>query len=280
MKNKLLLLPLFLLLVLISCKKDDNNQVTYTSGTPPVLTSSYTSSNALFLDPTTPNAPALTFSWTNPNYKFSNGISSQDVSYTLQVDTTGSNFTNPNMQEISISKDLSKSFTVKELNTVLNKMSLVENMTHNISFRLKSSINGAVPLYSNVITTKVTPYLDVAVPLPPTKELYITGDATHDGWTNTPSISQKMTPVASTITASGPTSFTITLPLSPGFQYKFLSTQGQWQPQYGGTSATGGDLGYNMGNGTDPSAIPTPSSAGTYKITVNFRTGQYTVEKQ
>src|SRR5207253_1940621 len=116
-------------------------------------------------------------------------------------------------------------------------------------------------------------YLDVVVPVPPTGELYITGDATPSGWTNTPPVSQKATKISNV-------EWTITRTFAPGFQYKFLSTQSNWQPQYGGSSATGGDLAYNMGSGSDPAAIPTPSVAGTYKITLNFKTGKYTVVQQ
>ena len=92
-------------------------------------------------------------------------------------------------------------------------------------------------------------------------------------WTNNPPDSQKFTKVSSTL-------YTYTAnSLVPGKEYKFLSTPGQWQPQYGGSSASGGELGYNMGGQSDPPGIPTPSEAGKYKITVNFRTGRYTVEK-
>jgi hypothetical protein len=71
--------------------------------------------------------------------------------------------------------------------------------------------------------------------------------------------------------------FEITIALQPGLLYKFLDTNGQWQPQFGGTSATGGTLGSNYGGGNDPDAIPTPAVAGNYKIVVNFITGTYTV---
>jgi hypothetical protein len=73
--------------------------------------------------------------------------------------------------------------------------------------------------------------------------------------------------------------FEITITLAPGKFYKFLSSPGNWQPQFGGSSATGGNLGGNYGGGGDPDAVPTPAVAGSYKITVNFITGKYTVVK-
>ena len=102
------------------------------------------------------------------------------------------------------------------------------------------------------------------------QELYLTGDAMPSGWTNTPPVAQQLTRLNSS-------EYSISIALAPGKVYKLLSTQGQWQPQFGGSSATGGALGANYGGGSDPDAIPTPSAAGTYKIKVNFVTNTYTV---
>lgn len=273
MKYKLLLFASFLAVVLFSCKKEEN-RVYFEGGTAPVLTASSTAD--LVLTDANKNNQAIRFSWTNPDYKFNTGVSSMDVTYTLQVDTTGANFSSKNMQEVAIAKDLGVSYTVKDLNTILTKLEMAENIPHNIEFRIKSSLGtNAAPLYSNVIKVKITPYLDVAVPLPPTGELYITGNALPSDWTNDPPASQKLTKVNST-------TWTYIADFEPGEFYKFLSTPKNWQPQYGGKSATGGELGYRMSatSGSDPDAIPTPSDAGRYKITLNFKTGRYTVEKQ
>jgi hypothetical protein len=105
-------------------------------------------------------------------------------------------------------------------------------------------------------------------PLP--QELYITGDATAGGWVNNPPANQKFTRLNAN-------EYQITMPFVPGKYYKFLSSSGNWQPQFGGTSATGGDLGANYGTGTDPASVPTPTAAGNYTITVNFLTNKYSV---
>ena len=69
-------------------------------------------------------------------------------------------------------------------------------------------------------------------------------------------------------------------------EYKFLSTPGNWQPQYGTKNATGtqlgGTMGYNMGlaGQSDPASIKSPGTTANYKITANFKTGEYKVEKQ
>jgi len=106
-------------------------------------------------------------------------------------------------------------------------------------------------------------------PLP--QELYVTGDATAGGWVNNPPANQKFTRLNSN-------EYQITMSFVPGKYYKFLSSSGNWQPQFGGSSDTGGYLGANYGGGTDPAAIPTPAAAGNYTIKVNFLTNKYSVQ--
>lgn len=280
MKNilKALTGSLLMMALFSSCKKDEH-QVTFEGGTNPVLTASSTTAQILL--PANQANQALKFTWTNPNYQFNTGISSQDVTYILQVDTTGANFTSPLLQEVSISKELSVSFTVKELNTILTKLNLQEDMVHSVEFRIKSTlVNNSVPLYSNVIKINITPYLDVAIPIPVTGVLYITGDACPSDWTNSPPLAQKCTKVSNT-------EYNITMTFAPGKYYKFLTNLGQWQPQYGlksgsGGNASGGDLGLNNLTPqypSDPDAIPTAAVGGSYKVTLNFKTGKYTVVK-
>src|SRR6187551_62497 len=112
MKNILnvLFCSVAIILVLASCKKDEH-KIILESSTAPVFTPSSTAPMVLLGD--NKNNVALRFNWTNPDYKFTTGNSSQDVTYTLQVDTTGANFTNPRKQEVSISKDLAISYNVK-----------------------------------------------------------------------------------------------------------------------------------------------------------------------
>jgi hypothetical protein len=102
--------------------------------------------------------------------------------------------------------------------------------------------------------------------------LYITGDATGSSWTNTPPDDQKFTLLSNGL-------FELTTNLAAGKNYKFLSSSGNWQPQFGGSSATGGILGANYGGGSDPDGVPSSATGGTYKIQVNFITGMYTVTK-
>jgi hypothetical protein len=254
----------------------DENKIYFEAGTPPVLIAS--STTPLVLSGANSTNQAVKFSWTNPNYQFTTGTSSQDVSYLLQIDTTGSNFTNPRKQEVSISKDLSKEFTTKELNGFfgLTKMNLLEGIPHNIEFRIKASLaNGSIPQYSNVIKMVITPYLDVAVPIPTNGTLWITGDAATSGWSNPLGnpydATQKFTKVSNTL-------YELTVTLPGGGNYKILQDNGRWDTQYhmiAGGTWSGGDF---EKKDAEP-AFPGPPTAGNYKITVNFITGKYTVVK-
>lgn len=276
MKNNFLKLCISFssLLLLWSCEKEEN-KIYYEGGTAPTLAAS--SAGPLVLTNAEQNNTAVKFSWTNPNYKFTTGLSSQNVTYTLQVDTAGANFTNPAMQQVSIANDLSVAYTGKELNAILTKLNLTENVPHNVEFRIISSLpNNSVPLISNVIKIVITPYLDVAVPVPTAGTLWAIGDAFASAWTNPMTspydVTQKFTKVSTTL-------YELVVNMNSSGGYKLIQTQGVWSTQYhmvtGGT-ALSGTFEYGDAN----PAFPAPSVAGTYKLTFNFKTGTYTVVKQ
>jgi hypothetical protein len=274
MKNiiKLLVGTILTATVFISCKKEINS-VTYLGGTAPAVTA--TSLAPLVMVKANQNNVWNTFTWTNPNYQFSTGTSSQDVTYTLQFDTTGSNFTNPNIQEIVVSKDLSRAVTIKEINTAMAKLNLLENTPHNMEIRIKSNLtNSSAPLYSNVLKQVITNYLDVAVPLPTTGDLYLVGDATAGGWNNpVPVPTQKFT-------KTNNTTYEITVALTGGKEYLLLPLNGDWGHKYAVANKTvaglnaGGDFGFDLGDN-----FPGPSASGNYKIVVDFKIGKFTVTK-
>ena len=66
-----------------------------------------------------------------------------------------------------------------------------------------------------------------------------------------------------------------TIPLKSTGQFKFLSNKGFWQPQFGGTSITGGAL--SLAFSGDADTLSAPATAGNYKITVNFINNTYTI---
>jgi starch-binding outer membrane protein SusE/F len=278
MKKLFNITALFLLVALVfgSCKKLEN-QVVFSGGTSPVLAASSTTSLIL----TRPNQDnnAISFSWTNPNYQFNTGVSSQDVTYTLQIDTTGANFTNPKRGEKSISKDLATTLTVKDLNTILSVMELKEDIPHNLEFRIKSSLaNGSATLFSNVIKVIVTPYFDVVYPVP--TKLYITGSASPASWMSGGDpelVNQRFTKVSSS-------KFELTIALSANNSYLFVPVYGDWSNKYGFAPAAGTTLGNNDNNTAGDDFKPNgndmkaPANSGTYKITVDFKTGKWSIQ--
>lgn len=260
-------------MLLGSCKKDEAQQF-YSGGSAPVLASSV--STTIPLSYVNKDQVALTFSWSNPNYQFANGISSQDVTYTLEIDKTGNNFAGANKVSLSISKDLSVAYTQDQFNNVLLSMNFAMGTASSIDVQLKATMNGnaATLLTSNKLTFSVTPYSTPPKVTPPASgELYITGSAVASGWTNAPPASQKFNKVSNTL-------YELIIDLIGGNSYTFLPTFNSWNDKYSiatkndPTEVTGGDFQWQ---GND---ILAPAVSGSYKISVNFQTGKFTVVKQ
>jgi starch-binding outer membrane protein SusE/F len=280
--SKILLGSLMVTTALLSCKKDEN-KVYFEGGTDPVLTASSTA--PLVLQQPNKDKPAITFSWTNPDYSFNTGVSSQNVTYTLQIDTAGSNFkSNKNLQETSISNELKVTWTQKDLNIFLTKMALTAGVTYNLDVRVKATlINNSVPRYSNVVKLKVTPYLDFAVEPPGTAannyddgNLWATGDCFPGPDFNNPlppplDVNLKFTKIDKL-------HYELITDFDGGTGYKLIQTQGEWGTQYhaiDGNTPLGGDF-------EKKDAEPKFGSPGVgkYKIEVNFQTGKYKLTKQ
>ena len=277
-----LLLSSILLLATVSCEKAENKDF-YDGGTPPALSSNRVGTIPLSF--ATQDQEAVTLSWTNPNYMFTTGVSSHDVSYLVEIDTSGSNFSNPNRKAISVSGDLSLAITQSRLNDYLaNTLVLAPAVPHDIEMRVTSSIGGTVPLPSNVLKfSGVTPYTIPPKVTPPTSgTLYMVGgDAKLGKWQNggTPSQNQQFTQVS-------PTLYELTVQLLGGDnttgddQYLFVPVWGDWNHKYAckktaDQSADGGDFGYDFSDN-----FPGPATAGNYKVTVDFQRGKYSVVKQ
>ena len=272
MKNIRLFLTFFAAASLFSCEKKIS-MITAESSTPPVLTATRTTINLAFA---TKDEEAVKLMWTNPNYMFSTGTSSQSVSYLIEIDTAGANFTNPNKKTIGVSKELSLSISQNDLNDyLLNQLTLKSGIPHNIEIRVTSSlINNALPLTSNVLKFTVTPYAIPPKVVPPsTGKLYIVGDATPGGWNNpVPVPSQELKQIS-------PTLYEITLPLIADKSYLFLPLNGDWGTKFGSATANnannvnGDDLKNGGGN------IKAPPVSGNYKIQVDFQRGKFIVTK-
>lgn len=285
MKNKLpIFLSSFLLLMLFSCKKEEN-KIYYEGGTAPTLSSSATT---ISLESGQEANTALVLSWTNPEYKFTTGPSSHDVSYAIEFDTLGGNFSSKIKKTDDAGTDLSKTYTVADLNGILgNDMQLQLNPRRN--YTIQARVTSSIPvsgggkffkLTSNTISFITKPFAPPPKVAPPAGgHLYIVGDATPGAWNNpVPEPSQEFTKLSNT-------KYEITIPLIGGKHFLFLPLNGDWGNKYachdGGTQPhDGGDFGYNGGNSYFNADMPGPDLNGTYKITVDFQLGKYTIVKQ
>ncbi len=275
MKNIFKFMIFFVLTTLIwSCDKDEKKNY-LEGGTAPVLSANKTVINLSYA---TAADEAVTFSWTNPNYMFTTGVSSQNVNYVMEIDTTGANFTNPNKKELAISMELVLTLTQASLNDyLLNQLVLKPGMNHNLDIRVKSTMaNNSAPLYSNVMKYTVKPYaIPPKVTPPASGNLWIIGSAVASAWTNPlPSpydVTQKFTRKSETL-------YELTIDLIGGANgYKLIQINGDWEQQYhaiDGKVVTGGDF---KKENSDPQ-FPSPAASGKYKITVDFQRGKYFVE--
>ncbi|GAB4093169.1 SusE domain-containing protein [Flaviaesturariibacter terrae] len=262
-------------LLLTACKKQES-VTTLDAGTAPTLTASVANNGQIPLDYYVRGNNAITFNWTNPDYKLSSGPNSQAVTYRIEIDTVGANFTNPKKRTVTVAGDLSKSFTQEQFNDMLyTGLQLKDSIQHNIEVRVTSYMgNNAAQLKSNTMTFKVKPYdIPPKVAPPTTGRLWITGSATPASWMgggDAPRANQEFTRISNT-------KYEITLPLNGGQSYLFVPQYGDWGDKYGYTGA---------GNANNPSAdefkrggndLKAPASSGNYKIVVDFKLGTYTV---
>lgn len=275
MKTILKLQALILLAFIMfnGCTKDET-KLYFDGGTPPVLSVVASPDTLSYLNA---NKTLLTLNWTNPDYSFTTGVSSLDVTYNIQIDTLGSNFTNPNMKVISVSKDLTYSFTDSIMNDIMqNQLNLLPNMQHTLDIRVVSNLtNNSAKLTSNSFQYSATPYvIPPKVNPPPSGQLYLVGSATAGGWNNpVPTPSQQFTKIDEL-------HYTLTVNLIGGQEYLFIPVNGDWSHKYAckktsDQPATGGEFGYDFS-----SNFPGPAAGGTYKIDVDFQKGKYTVTKQ
>ncbi|WP_407430303.1 SusE domain-containing protein [Arcticibacter sp.] len=163
------------ILVLASCKKEEE-KLTINTGESPVLAAS---SNVLTLSEETAADTVISFSWNKYEVAWSQPQSAIDVvEYTLEMDAAGQNFASPYQVDMT-GRTLGK-YNGADFNALLvNRLELPVNVESTLEVRLKTMVSdNSMPVYSNVVSMKVTPYLLSTVPDYPS--LYVVGS--HQGW--------------------------------------------------------------------------------------------------
>jgi len=264
-----------LLLTVSSCEKEEN-KIYYEEGTPPVLTASATD---ISLEPGLESNTALALNWTNPNYKFTTGVSSHDVTYTLEIDTLGANFGSSKKYTSVVAKEMSKSYTVAELNAILGNDMLLQlnpRRDYTLELRIISSIGSSAKLNSNVVTINTKPFAPPPKVVPPDAgTLWMVGDAAPSGWDNPMKapydVDQKFTKVSNTL-------YELVVDLPGGGGYKLIQEQGVWGSQYHALAGRTWDAGNFEKKDAEP-GFPGPPNAGRYRISFDFQLGKYSVVK-
>lgn len=246
---KTMALSLFVLMF-ISCKKDETKVVAGT-GTAPNLTSTVPATNIL----TEANADANlgTLTWTASSFGFNGSV----VSYAIQVDVAGNNFKAP--KEVSTNAELTKTFTVAEINALANQLKLPVNLVGKLEMRTKASISANHPaVYSNVIPLTVTPY-QIIIDYP---SLYVPGG--YQGWA--PATAAKISSVPDNGEYEGYIYFK-----DANTEFKFTSAP-NWDNINYGTSAAGKIV---AGSGDNLKV----TEAGYYQVKANTNTLTYSTVK-
>lgn len=253
-----------LIIFFTSCDKADTLPL-YGTGVAPMLTASTTT---VAPAPSDSDKVALTLSWTTPNY----ATDSSNYKYVIEFDTTGRNLSNA--RTVTVTGTRTRSFTAKELNTILLSYGYAFNIPVDMDVRVTSSYaNNNEKITSNTVKIKMTPYkVPPKIALPTTGKLYLVGDASAGGWNNpVPVPSQEFAKLDETTWAG-------IFNLTGGKEYLVLPLNGDWGHKFSvankslaGLSA-GGDFGYDLSDN-----FPGPATSGLYKIVLDFQSGKFTV---
>jgi hypothetical protein len=97
------------------------------------------------------NNPAITLTWDPAVY-----TTPASVTYTVQLAPNGSDFSNA--QDLSTTTNKNVTITAGQLNTPALTAGAVPFVSTPLDFRIKATVAGQLPLYSNVITYNVTAF--------------------------------------------------------------------------------------------------------------------------
>jgi hypothetical protein len=110
-----------------------------------------TTGEGVILNATALNNPAISLTWDPAQYS-----TPASVTYTVQLAPNGSDFSNA--QELSTTTNRNAVITAGQLNVPALTAGAVPFVSTPLDFRIKATVAGELPLYSNVITYNVTAF--------------------------------------------------------------------------------------------------------------------------
>ena len=197
------------------------------------------------------------FAWTAPDFGFE-----ASVTYTLQMDTAGGSFAKP--FSFPTTQALTVSPTVNAVNAALLGMGLDPDVAAEVQFRVMSSVNPNVaPVYTNVVSANVTPYLATFPPI------YIIGDA--QGWNLGNALE---------VTSTGPGTYEAVGLFQADGKFRFFAMPSWDAEQWGWSFFEGGTVASELASGEDwDSNFLFGGTTGVYKISVNLNAKTITLEE-
>ncbi len=256
---------------MMSCEKENENPVLDMNDIVPAeLLSPQSGGNYVLLQDEAEDF-LFTINWTEADYVLENILPPR---YAIEVDIDGNDFAAP--ATVATTDNLDFDLIVNRLNDVSGTLGLEPEVSSDVNMRIRSFIPGATEnlfRFSNHVTFSVTPF-EFTVP-----PIYILGDATPPGWSNTGALEMEHVEEGT---------YAIVVELSGGDFFKFISVLGQWAPQWGtdDNPPTVDDEGVIIGNlvyrpdegVADPPAIPRPEEAGDYRVVADTIGLQYRIE--
>lgn len=135
---------------LSSCEEESN--LTYIEPTAPsfqIITP--TTGEGAVLSADALNNPAITLTWDPAQYS-----TPSSITYTVQLAPNGSDFSNA--QDLSTTSNRNATITAGQLNTPALTAGAQPSVSTPLDFRIKATVAGQLPLYSNVITYNITAF--------------------------------------------------------------------------------------------------------------------------
>lgn len=157
-------------LVLLACEKDQDMIQLGRDVVPPVITSQQNGFSQVITEETT--IDSITFQWRVADF----GVATQ-LSYTLEVDSAGRNFTAP--VSLGATPHDSITMTLSSLNTrLLDNLKVTPNVASSLELRVRAAINGTYTTVSDVVHITITPWKEVLEGEP--ARLWLPGS--YQGW--------------------------------------------------------------------------------------------------